>query len=211
MTPQDSSAQCFQICSKAPVIPVIVIDDLKDAKPMAEALIKGGLPVLEITLRTDVALDAIREMSAVAGGIVGAGTLMTPEDVKAAKAAGAQFGVSPGTSRAVLDAALEAELPMLPGAITPSEVMALLELGYDMLKFFPAEAAGGMPMLKSFSSPIPKARFCPTGGISEANFRDYLALPNIVCVGGSWVAPASAVKAGDWAQITTLAKAASAG
>ncbi len=209
MTPEQSSRSCFETCSKAPVIPVIVIENTNHAKPMAEALIAGGLPVLEVTLRSDAALASIEAMSEVEGGIVGAGTLMSAKDVKAAKKAGAQFGVSPGTSQAVLDAALEEELPMLPGAITPSEVMRLLEMGYDMLKFFPAEAAGGIQMLKSFSSPIPQARFCPTGGISEKNFRDYLALPNIVCVGGSWVAPKGLVEAGDWAGITKLAQAAS--
>jgi 2-dehydro-3-deoxyphosphogluconate aldolase/(4S)-4-hydroxy-2-oxoglutarate aldolase len=168
-------------------------------------LVAGGLPALEVTLRTAGALDAIRAMADVEGGVVGAGTLLTPDDVKAAKAAGAKFGVSPGATPKLLDACAEYELPLLPGAATATEVMTLLELGYTVQKFFPAEAAGGAPALKSIGGPIPQVRFCPTGGISLKNARDYLGLPNVMCVGGSWVAPPAMVAAGDWAGITALA------
>ncbi len=205
MKPSKQSRLASEICRLAPVVPVLVIDDLTHAKPLAEALVKGGLPALEVTLRTACALDAIRAMSEVPGGVVGAGTLLTPADVKAAKAAGAKFGVSPGATERLLDACAEYELPLLPGAATASEIMALLELGYTVQKFFPAEQAGGAPYLKSIGSPIPQVSFCPTGGISLKNARDYLGLKNILCVGGSWVAPKEAMAKGDWAAITTLA------
>ena len=205
MKPSKQSRLAAEICRLAPVVPVLVIDDLSHAKPLAEALVKGGLPALEVTLRTACALDAIRAMAEVPGGVVGAGTLLTPADVKAAKAAGAKFGVSPGATERLLDACAEYELPLLPGAATASEIMALLELGYTVQKFFPAEQAGGAPYLKSIGSPIPQVSFCPTGGISLKNARDYLGLKNILCVGGSWVAPKEAMAKGDWAAITTLA------
>lgn len=206
MTPQDASKRAKEICSAAPVIPVIVIDRLEDAVPMAEALVAGGLPALEVTLRTPVALDAIKAMAAVPGGIVGAGTIVTPDDATAAKAAGARFGVSPGATGKLLDACEAEDIPMLPGAATASEAMALLERGYDMLKFFPAEASGGAPALKGIGAPLPQISFCPTGGVSMSNALDYLGLKNVVCVGGSWVVPGDLVKAGDWAGITTLAR-----
>lgn len=200
------SARAREICALAPIVPVLVMDDAARARPLAEALVAGGLPALEVTLRTPAALDAIRAMAAVPGGVVGAGTLVTPEDVRAAKAAGAQFGVSPGATDALV-AACEAEgLPLLPGAATASEAMRLLEQGYDMLKFFPAEASGGAPALKAIGAPLPKIGFCPTGGVSPANARDYLALPNVICAGGSWVAPGDKVQAGDWAGIEALAR-----
>lgn len=200
------SARAREICALAPIVPVLVMDDAARARPLAEALVAGGLPALEVTLRTPAALDAIRAMAAVPGGVVGAGTLVTPEDVRAAKAAGAQFGVSPGATDALV-AACEAEgLPLLPGAATASEAMRLLEQGYDMLKFFPAEASGGAPALKAIGAPLPKIGFCPTGGVSPANARDYLALPNVICAGGSWVAPGDKVEAGDWAGIEALAR-----
>ena len=205
MTPADQSLKAAEICRLAPVVPVLVIDDLGHARKLAEALVAGGLPVLEVTLRTPVALDAIRIMAEVTGGVVGAGTLLTPADVKAAKAAGAVFGVSPGATERLLDACAEYELPLLPGAATASEIMALLELGYTVQKFFPAEQSGGAGFLKSIGSPIPQVKFCPTGGIGLSNARDYLSLPNILCVGGSWVAPKSAMARGDWAEITKLA------
>ncbi len=205
MTPAEQSVRAAEICLLAPVVPVLVIDDVSKAEGLAKALVKGGLPALEVTLRTANALDAIRAMADVEGGVVGAGTLLTPADVKAAKAAGAKFGVSPGATPRLLDACAEYDLPLLPGAATASEVMALLELGYTIQKFFPAEAAGGAPMLKSIGGPIPQVRFCPTGGISLKNANDYLSLPNVMCVGGSWVAPAAMVAAGDWAGITALA------
>ena len=195
-----------EICALAPIVPVLVVDDAAQARPLAEALIAGGLPALEVTLRTPAALDAIRAMADVPGGVVGAGTLVTPEDVRAAKEAGAQFGVSPGATD-ILIAACEAEgLPLLPGAATASEAMRLLEQGYDMLKFFPAEASGGAPALKAIGAPLPQITFCPTGGVSPGNARDYLSLSNVVCAGGSWVAPKQMVVDGDWASIETLAR-----
>jgi 2-dehydro-3-deoxyphosphogluconate aldolase / (4S)-4-hydroxy-2-oxoglutarate aldolase len=205
MTPAQQSAKALEICRLAPVVPVLVIEDLAHARPLAEALVKGGLPALEVTLRTPCALEAIRAMADVEGGVVGAGTLLTPADVKAAKAAGALFGVSPGATERLLDACAEYQLPLLPGAVTASEVMALLEKGYTVQKFFPAEQSGGAAFLKSIGSPIPQVSFCPTGGISLKNARDYLGLKNILCVGGSWVAPKEAMAAGDWQAIVTLA------
>lgn len=205
MTPLEQSAKAAELCLLAPVVPVLVIEDAASAADLARALVKGGLPALEVTLRTPAALDAIRAMADVEGGIVGAGTLLTPADVKAAKAAGAKFGVSPGATPRLLDACAEEGLPLLPGAATATEVMTLLELGYTVQKFFPAEASGGAPALKSIGAPIPQVRFCPTGGISLKNAHDYLNLSNVMCVGGSWVAPAGLVAAGDWAGITALA------
>ena len=210
MTPQTASQSNEALCRLAPVIPVLVVDDIATARPLAEALVAGGLPVLEVTLRTPVALDAIREMAQVAGGIVGAGTLLTPQDVTAAKEAGAKFGVSPGATDRLLQACEDADLPLLPGAATSSEAMRLLERGYTVQKFFPAEANGGVPALKSIGAPIPQVRFCPTGGVSPGNAPDYLALSNTLCVGGSWVAPKDAVTNGDWARIGQLAREAAA-
>ena len=186
-------------------MPVLVVDDASTAADLARALVVGGLPALEVTLRTPAALDVIRAMSAVDGGVVGAGTLMTPDDVYAAKEAGALFGVSPGATDRILDAAEEVGLPMLPGAATASEVMRLLERGYTMLKFFPAEASGGAPALGAFSGPIPQVTFCPTGGVGLHNVDAYLALPNTVCVGGSWVAPSNMLANADWDGIQKLA------
>ena len=209
MLPKDASAAARDICARAPVIPVLVVHDIAHARPLAEALVAGGLPALEVTLRTSVALDVIAEMAKVEGGIVGAGTLLTPEDVRRAKSAGALFGVSPGATDRLLQAAEDADLPLLPGAATASEAMRLLERGYNMLKFFPAETSGGAPALKSLASPLPQITFCPTGGVSMANIASYLSLPNVICAGGSWVAPDALVQAGDWAAITELARAAS--
>lgn len=206
MTPQDASLKAEEICRLAPVVPVLVVHDVAHARPLAQALVAGGLPALEVTLRTPVALDVIAEMAKVEGGVVGAGTLLTPADVQAAKAAGAQFGVSPGATDRLLDACEAEDLPLLPGATSASESMRLLERGYSVQKFFPAEAAGGAPFLKSLASPLPQIRFCPTGGIGPGNAMDYLSLPNTLCVGGSWVAPGQMVEAGDWAGITALAK-----
>lgn len=205
MTMQNRSVETRKLCALAPIIPVLVVEDPASARPLAEALVRGGLPVLEVTLRTDAALDVIREMAGVAGGYVGAGTLVTPDDVWAAKAAGATFGVSPGATPALLDAAEEAGLPMLPGAATASEAMALLARGYDVVKFFPAEASGGVPALKGIGGPLPQITFCPTGGINPGNALNYLSLPNVICAGGSWVAPNDLVAAQDWDGITALA------
>ncbi len=195
-----------EICALAPIVPVLVVDDAAHARPLASALVAGGLPALEVTLRTPAALDAIRAMADVPGGVVGAGTLINPEDVRAAKAAGAQFGVSPGATDALIAACEAEDLPLLPGAATASEAMALLEKGYDMLKFFPAEASGGAPALKAIGAPLPQITFCPTGGVSPSNARDYLSLANVICAGGSWVAPKRMVKNGDWVGIETLAR-----
>jgi 2-dehydro-3-deoxyphosphogluconate aldolase / (4S)-4-hydroxy-2-oxoglutarate aldolase len=208
MTPTEQSARALSLCQMAPVIPVLVINDLSHAQPLAEALVAGGLPVLEITLRTPVALDAIAAMSQVAGAVVGAGTVLSAANMRDAKVAGAQFAVSPGSTPALIDAARAEGVPLLPGAQTCSEVMALLEQGYNVQKFFPAEAIGGVDALKSIAGPLPQVTFCPTGGITVARAPDYLRLPNVACVGGSWVAPAAKMAAGDWDGITTLAKAA---
>ena len=210
MTPSEQSKAAEAICRLAPVVPVLIVEELASARALAEALVKGGLPALEVTLRTPAALDAIRAMAEVEGGVVGAGTLLTAQDVKAAKAAGAKFGVSPGATPALLDACAEYGLPLLPGAATASEVMALLERGFTVQKFFPAEQAGGAPFLKSLSSPLPQVRFCPTGGIGIKNAGDYLSQKSILCVGGSWVAPKDKVASGDWAGITALAAEAAA-
>lgn len=206
ITAKAAAVRAKEICGLAPIVPVLVVEDVAHARPLAEALVAGGLPALEVTLRTPAALDVIAAMAEVEGGIVGAGTLVTPDDVCAAKAAGAHFGVSPGATDALI-AACEAEgLPLLPGAATASEAMALYERGYDMLKFFPAEASGGAPALKAIGAPLPQISFCPTGGVSPANANSYLSLPNVVCAGGSWVAPKDKVLAGDWAGIEALAR-----
>lgn len=210
MTPAEQSRRAAEICRLAPVVPVLVIDQLAHARPLAEALVAGGLPVLEVTLRTPTALDVIRAMAEVPGGVVGAGTLLTRADVKAAKAAGATFGVSPGATDRLLDACEDEGLPLLAGAATATEVMALLERGYTVQKFFPAEASGGAPALKAIGAPLPQVSFCPTGGIGLGNARDYLSLANVLCVGGSWVAPKALMEAGDWAGITRLATEAAA-
>ena len=209
MTPETASIRSRELCMMAPVIPVLVVDDAAHAVPLARALVAGGLPVLEVTLRTAAALDVIREMATVTGGIVGAGTLLTPKDVEDAKAAGALFGVSPGATDLILDACEANDLPLLPGVATASEAMRLLERGYTVQKFFPAEANGGAPALKAIGSPIPQVSFCPTGGVSLKNANDYLSLSNTLCVGGSWVAPKDKVLSGDWDGITVLAAVAS--
>lgn len=206
LTPAQISQQTEALCRHAPVIPVLVIEDATHAAPLAAALIAGGLPVLEVTLRTPAALDAIAEMARVPGGIVGAGTVLTPDDVAAAHAAGARFAVSPGATDRLLDACEGADLPLLPGAATATEAMALLERGYSVQKFFPASAIGGAPALKAIGAPLPQIRFCPTGGIGHDTARDYLSLPNVLCVGGSWVAPKKLVENGEWNAITNLAR-----
>jgi len=210
ITPAEASTESERLCRLAPIIPVLVVEDARVARPLAEALVAGGLPVLEVTLRTEAALDVIREMAAVEGGVVGAGTLLTPSDVQAAVEAGARFGVSPGATDLLLDACEAADLPLLPGAATASEAMALLERGYTVQKFFPAEANGGVPALKAIGAPIPQVRFCPTGGVSLKNAPDYLGLSNVLCAGGSWVAPKDLVTKGDWKAIEELAREAAA-
>ncbi|MGW4476377.1 bifunctional 4-hydroxy-2-oxoglutarate aldolase/2-dehydro-3-deoxy-phosphogluconate aldolase [Nonomuraea sp. NPDC004354] len=195
----------------APVIPVVVVDDAETAVPMARALVAGGLPVIEVTLRTAAALEAIARIAAeVPDAVIGAGTVRTPADVTASVEAGAKFLVSPGTTPALVDALGAAGIPFLPGAATASEAMALAERGIRELKFFPAEAAGGLPYLKSLAGPLPDVRFCPTGGIRPQTARDYLALPNVGCVGGTWLTPADALAAGDWGRVEKLAAEAAA-
>lgn len=204
--PQNSET-LLPIMTGQPVIPVIVLENADDAVPLARALVAGGLPAIEITLRTDAALESIRRVAAeVPDALVGAGTILNRKQFFAASEAGAKFIVSPGLTPELVDAADGSPVPLLPGAVTSSEIMAALEEGYSLLKFFPAEQAGGVPYLKSLSSPFGQVKFCPTGGVSAANARDYLSLPNVLCVGGSWVAPKDAMEAGDWDRITALAK-----
>lgn len=210
MTPQQASIEAAKVCNLAPVVPVLVLKDASKAKGLATALVAGGLPALEVTLRTDAALDAIREMASVEGGVVGAGTLLTPRDVEKAKEAGAQFGVSPGATDILLEACEANALPLLPGAATSSEAMRLLERGYNVQKFFPAEANGGAKALKAIGAPIPQVSFCPTGGVSLKNASEYLSLTNTLCVGGSWVAPQDMIANEDWAGIEALAAEAAA-
>ncbi|MFB8758519.1 bifunctional 4-hydroxy-2-oxoglutarate aldolase/2-dehydro-3-deoxy-phosphogluconate aldolase [Streptomyces nigra] len=191
----------------APVVPVVVVDDPSDAVPLARALVAGGLRAIEVTLRTPGALDAIRAIAdAVPDAVVGAGTVLTPGQVTRSVEAGARFLVSPGWTDSLLDAMRASGVPYLPGVSTASEVVALLERGVRELKFFPAEAAGGTAYLRSLYGPLPQVRFCPTGGIGPGSAPDYLALPNVACVGGSWMLPADAVAARDWGRVETLAR-----
>lgn len=199
-----------EITGTAPVIPVLVFDDPETALVAGEALIEGGLPVLEVTLRTPAALDCIRALSKLKGAIVGAGTVLSPDQLSAALDAGASFAVSPGSTPALVEAALRAKAPYLPGVASASEAMQLAEQGLTYLKFFPAEALGGTKHLASLASPLPHIRFCPTGGITQENAKAWLALPNVSCVGGSWVAPLDAVRARDAKRIKALAQAAAA-
>lgn len=205
MTPHQASDTLRELAALAPVIPVLVIRNADHARPLAEALVAGGLYALEVTLRTPAALEAIHQMSKVEGAVVGAGTLLTPNDVQRASDAGATFGVSPGATPTLLQACMAEGLPLMPGAATASESMMLLELGHEMQKFFPAEAAGGIPMLKSLSGPLPQIGFCPTGGVKPSNLADYLSLPNVICCGGTWVAPQDMMDAGDWDGIAKIA------
>ncbi|MDX3580252.1 bifunctional 4-hydroxy-2-oxoglutarate aldolase/2-dehydro-3-deoxy-phosphogluconate aldolase [Streptomyces europaeiscabiei] len=191
----------------APVLPVVVVDDPADAVPLARALVAGGLPAIEVTLRTPGALDAVRAIAAdVPAAVVGVGTVVTPAQVTEAVAAGGRFLVSPGWTDVLLKAMRASGVPFLPGVSTASEVVALLERGVREMKFFPAEAAGGTAYLKSLAGPLPQARFCPTGGIGAGNAPEYLSLPNVGCVGGTWMLPEAAVAARDWGRIEGLAR-----
>lgn len=210
MTPEMQSQKSRALCELAPVIPVLVVGDAARAEGLATALVQGGLPVLEVTLRTPAALDVIRQMAKVPGGHVGAGTVLTPDDARRAKDAGASFAVAPGATETLVRACEDIGLPLLPGAVTGSEVMRAMEWGYSMLKFFPAEAAGGVKTLKSLGGPLPQVSFCPTGGITLASAPDYLALPNVICVGGSWIAPDGEVASASWAAIEARAREAAA-
>ncbi|MBB3317311.1 2-dehydro-3-deoxyphosphogluconate aldolase/(4S)-4-hydroxy-2-oxoglutarate aldolase [Rhizobium sp. BK181] len=207
----EKTEKLLSILKLQPVVPVLIVDDVKSAVSLARALVAGGLKAIEITMRTPSALDAVRAVAdEVEGAEVGAGTILNAAHWDAAVAAGSKFVVSPGATQELLDAARKSSVPLLPGAATASEVMALREEGYQVLKFFPAEQAGGAAYLKALSSPLAGTVFCPTGGISLKNARDYLSLPNVICVGGSWVAPKELVAAGDWAGITKLASEAAA-
>jgi len=196
----------IELAGHGPVIPVIVLHRVADAVPLARALVEGGVRVLEVTLRTSVALQCIEAIARdVPEAIVGAGTLRTVADAEAAKDAGSRFGVSPGFTTAIGHACRNLGLPLLPGVASASEVMEAMADGYRFLKFFPATAAGGIPMLKALSGPFPDVAFCPTGGITEQTAPQFLALPNVRVCGGSWLTPQDAVEAGDWARITALA------
>lgn len=206
MSPSDTAPG---LLDRVPVVPVVVVDDLAQAVPVARALVAGGLPVIELTLRTPVALDAIRAIAdEVPEILVGAGTVLTAGQAKEARDAGAQFLVSPGATPSLLAGMADTGLPFLPGTATVSEVLAVLEAGWTEMKFFPAEASGGAAFLSSIASPVPAARFCPTGGITAATAASYLALPNVGCVGGSWLTPKDALASGDWARVERLAAAA---
>ena len=207
MTP-DQLQRIDAILRAAPVVPVLAIDDLDDAVPLAHALVDAGLPLLEVTLRTPVALDAIRRMRDVPGAIVGAGTVLNAHDLAAVETAGAAFAISPGATDALYAAAKSSNIPFLPGITTASELMRGLEHGWTRFKFFPAEASGGIAALKGFGGPFPQMKFCPTGGIDAAKAPAYRALPNVLTVGGSWMVPGDALKAKDWARIGLLARAA---
>ena len=199
----------LDIMRTSPVIPVIAIDDIEPAVPLAKALVAGGIRVLEVTLRTEHGIPAIRAMAQqVPDAIVGVGTLTQPEEFAAAREAGAVFGVSPGLTPSLIDAAKRSGLPLLPGVMTPSEVMAAREAGFRQLKLFPAVPAGGLGMLNAIAGPLPDVTFCPTGGISQETAAQFLACKNVACVGGSWLTPKDAMKSGDWARITELARAA---
>ena len=197
----------LEILQAGPVIPVMVIKDTAHAVPLAKALVAGGIKVLEITLRSEAALESIELISKqVPEAIVGAGTVSSKEDLENITLAGAVFAISPGLTPKLLDAASRSIIPLIPGISSASELMYGMEAGLSEFKFFPAEAAGGIKMIQSLGGPFPHITFCPTGGISPANYKDYLALPNVACVGGSWLAPKDAVSAGDWAKITTICK-----
>ncbi|MGZ6938952.1 MAG: bifunctional 4-hydroxy-2-oxoglutarate aldolase/2-dehydro-3-deoxy-phosphogluconate aldolase [Oryzihumus sp.] len=194
------------LLDRVPVVPVVVLHDVAHAVPVARALVDGGLPVIELTLRTPVALDALERIATeVPEILVGAGTVVGPDQAKQAQSAGAQFLVSPGATDPLLDAMHETGLPFLPGVGTVSEVLRLLERGLTELKFFPASASGGAEFLKALASPVSQARFCPTGGITESTAPSYLSLPNVGCVGGSWITPADALASGDWEKVRSLA------
>ncbi|MCC6495513.1 MAG: bifunctional 4-hydroxy-2-oxoglutarate aldolase/2-dehydro-3-deoxy-phosphogluconate aldolase [Propionibacteriaceae bacterium] len=192
------------------IIPVVVIDDAHSAKGLGEALVRGGIPIAEVTFRTSAAPDAIRVMSENPDIFVGAGTVLTVAQVDEAAAAGAKFIVSPGFSRAVVERSVELGLPVIPGAVTPSEIMAALDLGLTTCKFFPAGIYGGIPALKALGNPFPQVSFVPTGGVSASNLTDFLALPNVIAVGGSWMVPTAAIAAGDFEQVRALCATAAA-
>lgn len=201
-----------QILTSGPVVPVIVINKLQHAVPLAKALVAGGVRVLEVTLRTACAVEAIKAIAKeVPDAIIGAGTVLNPEQLAEVTAAGAQFAISPGLTEPLLKAANAGPIPLIPGISTVSELMLGLDAGLREFKFFPAEANGGVKALQAIAGPFPQVRFCPTGGITPNNYRDYLALKSVLCIGGSWLVPADALESGDYARITKLAQEAVAG
>ena len=216
MTPASSTTpsktdRLKELLKLAPVIPVITIERVEDAVPLARALVSGGLRLLEITLRTEAGQDAAAAVVAeVPDAVVGIGTVLTPQDLARSRELGARFALSPGATPELLDAAAESDLPFMPGVATASELMMALARGFDTVKFFPAVPAGGTAALTALAGPFPQARFCPTGGVSEENAADWLALPNVVVVGGSWLTPAGEVRAGVWDRIMERARRATA-
>ncbi|CAM4298838.1 bifunctional 4-hydroxy-2-oxoglutarate aldolase/2-dehydro-3-deoxy-phosphogluconate aldolase [Vreelandella rituensis] len=205
--PSTRTAELDSICLKAEVIPVITIERLEDAVPIGRALVEGGLNVLEITLRTDCALEAVKRLrDALPGASIGVGTVLTPAQYRQAEEAGADFVVTPGATQALYQYGVESPVPMLPGVATVSELMSGWQYGYRRFKFFPAESSGGARALKAFAAPLPEVRFCPTGGINMTNAEEYLALPNVMCVGGTWLTPKALIEAEDWAAIRDLAR-----
>ncbi|MCL1048954.1 bifunctional 4-hydroxy-2-oxoglutarate aldolase/2-dehydro-3-deoxy-phosphogluconate aldolase [Shewanella abyssi] len=195
------------IFARSPIVPVMVINKIEHAVPLAKALVAGGISVLEVTLRTDCALEAISKIAKeVPEALVGAGTILNEEQLAQAVNAGAQFVITPGATTDLLKAAMAGTTPLIPGVASISEVMKGMELGYRNFKFFPAEASGGVNALKAFSGPLADIRFCPTGGITPSSYKDYLALKNVDCIGGSWIAPIDAMEQGDWDRITALCK-----
>ncbi|WP_022942357.1 bifunctional 4-hydroxy-2-oxoglutarate aldolase/2-dehydro-3-deoxy-phosphogluconate aldolase [Psychromonas hadalis] len=195
------------VFAASPIVPVMVINNVADAVPMAKALAAGGITIFEVTLRTDAALDAISAIAqAMPEAMIGAGTIINAQQYDAVVVAGAKFVISPGFSLALLEHAAKGTAPLIPGVSTPSEIITALELGYDHLKFFPAEANGGAPALKAMAAPLPQVRFCPTGGISPSNVAQYMALNCVATVGGSWMLPNEAIVAGDWEKVTELSK-----
>ncbi len=201
-----------EIFAAGPVVPVLVINDVEKAVPLAKALMEGGIKVLEVTLRTPAALDVIKRIAdEVPESLIGAGTVTNAQQLKAVVEAGAKFAISPGMTADLLKAGMDAEIPLIPGISSTSDLMKGKDAGYTHMKFFPAEASGGVKAIKSISGPFPDITFCPTGGIGPDNYNEYLALNNVKCVGGSWLAPDDAIESGDWARITQLAKEAVAG
>ncbi|GIU31535.1 ketohydroxyglutarate aldolase [Shewanella colwelliana] len=212
MAQNNWSIQPQDIFKRSPIVPVMVINKIEDAVPLARALVAGGISVLEVTLRTPCALEAITKIAKeVPEALVGAGTILNEAQLKQAIDAGAQFVITPGATTDLLKAAMAGTVPLIPGVASISEVMAGMELGYTNFKFFPAEASGGVNALKAFSGPLANIRFCPTGGITPSSYKDYLALSNVDCIGGSWIAPTDAMEQGDWARITQLCKDAISG
>ncbi|QLE85644.1 MULTISPECIES: bifunctional 4-hydroxy-2-oxoglutarate aldolase/2-dehydro-3-deoxy-phosphogluconate aldolase [Shewanella] len=212
MVENNWSIQPQDIFKRSPIVPVMVINKIEDAVPLARALVAGGISVLEVTLRTPCALEAITKIAKeVPEAVVGAGTILNEEQLDQAVAAGAQFIITPGATVGLLKAAMKGTVPLIPGVASISEVMEGMSLGYSNFKFFPAEASGGVNALKAFSGPLANVRFCPTGGITPNSYKEYLALKNVDCIGGSWIAPTDAMEQGDWQRITDLCKEAIAG